>query len=73
MKIYAFIQHGEVSEVIQPATWPDGSDVDIKDRFAPEFVDQMVEITNIHPQPEAHWTYSDGIFHEPSFVNNDNE
>ena len=65
MKIHAFIQHGEVAEIIHPATWPDGTEIDINDRFAPAFVAQMVNITDIEPKPEIHWTYSSGEFKKP--------
>ncbi len=65
MKTYAFIQNGEVAEIIQPTTWPDGTEIDIKDRFAPEFVDQMVDITDLESMLGIHWTYVDGVFHEP--------
>ena len=65
MKTYAFIQNGEVAEIIQPATWPDGTEIDIKDRFAPAFVAQMVDITNLNPPPGLHWTYEKGVFQAP--------
>lgn len=65
MKIYAFIQNGEVAEIIQPATWPDGAEIDIKDRFTPEFVAQMVDITDVIPQPGLHWKCSGGEFTPP--------
>lgn len=65
MKIYAFIQRGEVAEIIQPATWPDETEIDIKDRFTPEFVAQMVDITDLDPMPGLHWTYENGVFKEP--------
>ncbi|HAT7514565.1 TPA: hypothetical protein JAV82_002334 [Kluyvera ascorbata] len=65
MKTYAFIQNGEVAEIIQPATWPDGTEIDIKDRFAPAFVAQMVDITDLDQQPGIHWRYSGGEFTPP--------
>ncbi|WNN72912.1 hypothetical protein RIN60_06065 [Kluyvera cryocrescens] len=65
MKTYAFIQNGEVAEIIQPTTWPDGIEIDIKDRFAADFVSMMINITNVIPQPGLHWKYSDGEFMPP--------
>ncbi len=54
MRIYAFIQDGEVVEIIPPAVGPDGNEIDINDRFTPDFVAQMVDITEIEPKPEIH-------------------
>lgn len=65
MKIYAFIQRGEVAEIILPATWPDGTEIDIHDRFSPEFVAQMVDITDLDPKLGLHWKYSGGEFTPP--------
>jgi hypothetical protein len=65
MKIYAFIQSGEVAEIIQPVVGPDDKEIDINDRFAPAFVAEMVDITDVTPQPGLHWKYSGGEFTPP--------
>lgn len=65
MKIYAFIQNSEVAEIIPPATDQNGKEIDVKDRFAPAFVAEMVDITDVIPQPGLHWTYENGIFQAP--------
>lgn len=65
MKIYAFIQNGEVVEIIPPAVGPDDKEIDISDRFAADFVSMMVNITNVTPKPDLHWKYSGGEFTPP--------
>lgn len=65
MKTYAFIQNGEVVEIIPPAIDSEGKEIDINERFVPAFVAQMVDITNLDPQPEIHWTYANGEFKQP--------
>lgn len=65
MKIYAFVQRGQVVEIILPAVDPDGKEIDIKNRFAPDFVAVMYDITEMDPAPKAGWTYKDGVFAEP--------
>ncbi len=65
MKTYAFIQSGEVAEIILPAVGPDGKDIGINDRFAPAFVEVMVDITELTPQPGLHWKFSGGEFTLP--------
>lgn len=65
MKTYAFIQNGEIVEIIPPVEGPDGVGIDINDRFAPAFVSDMVDITNLNPPPGLHWTYEDGVFQAP--------
>lgn len=49
MKTYAFIQNGEIVEIIPPVEGPDGKEIDISDRFAAHFVSMMVNITDTPP------------------------
>ncbi|BBR58323.1 MULTISPECIES: hypothetical protein [Enterobacteriaceae] len=65
MKIYAFIQSGEVVEIIQPIEGPDGKEIDISERFAADFVSMMVNINDVIPQPGLHWKCSGGEFTPP--------
>lgn len=66
MKTYARILDDKVVEIIQPYAGPDGIEVPVEDRFTPELVATMVDITGVTPQPVEHWTYVDGIFEPPS-------
>ncbi len=65
MKIYAFVQREQVAEIILPVTDLDGKEINIKDRFAPDFVAVMYDVTEMNPAPKAGWTYRNGIFAEP--------
>ncbi|HDL6888393.1 TPA: tail fiber assembly protein [Yersinia enterocolitica] len=65
MKTYAFVQRGQVFEIINPVTDSDGKEIDIKDRYAPDFVAVMYDITDMDPAPKLGWTYKDGVFAEP--------
>lgn len=65
MKTYAFVQRGEVVEIIPPVTDSDGKEIEIQDRYAPDFAAVMYDITNMNPAPKAGWTYKDGVFSEP--------
>ena len=65
MKTYAFIQNGEIVEIIPAVEGPDGKEIDISDRFAAGFVTMMINITDVTPQPGLHWKYSGGEFTPP--------
>ena len=65
MKTYAFVQRGQVFEIINPVTDSDGKEIDIKDRYAPDFVAVMYDITDMDPVPKLGWTYKNGVFAEP--------
>ncbi|MDN0114353.1 tail fiber assembly protein [Yersinia intermedia] len=65
MKTYAFVQRGEVVEIIPPVTDSDGKEIEIQDRYAPDFAAVMYDITTMEPAPKAGWTYKDGLFAEP--------
>jgi hypothetical protein len=66
MRIYALIENGAVYEIIQP--WTDNGvpvDLPIEERYPPEVVAKMVEITDMDPMPQERWTYEDGVFAAP--------
>lgn len=56
MHAYAQIQGGVVMEIIQPLTALDGTEIPIGQRFTPEFVATLVDVTNISPMPACWWT-----------------
>jgi hypothetical protein len=55
MKTYARIEDGIVVEIIPPATWPDGSEIPIEQRFTAQFVATLVDISEYDPQPQWSW------------------
>jgi Caudovirales tail fibre assembly protein, lambda gpK len=65
MKTYAFVQRGEVVEIIRPVTDSDGKEIEIQARYAPDFAAVMYDITKMNPAPTQGWTYEDGVFSEP--------
>jgi hypothetical protein len=77
MKTYARIDGGRVVEIIEPATydidWLDdnedvihkaGDDIPIEQRFTPEFVLTLVDVTDISPQPIVCMVYDGHTFSE---------
>lgn len=62
MKTYARVDNGIVQEVIEPFADPDGNEYAIEDRFTPDLVAQMVDITGIAPKPQLLWTYDGVVF-----------
>jgi len=65
MRTYALIEDGKVSEIIPPYVNPDGVDVPIEERYTPNMVAQMVDITDLDPQPQQQWTYNGSVFAAP--------
>lgn len=65
MKTYAFVQRGEVVEIIPPVTDSSGKEIGIQDRYAPDFAAVMYDISGLRPQPEQGWTYIEGVFAAP--------
>ncbi|KVE08346.1 hypothetical protein [Burkholderia anthina] len=65
MKIYARVDDDVVVEIIEPVTDDLGNEVPIEDRFTPEIVKQMVDVTGLSPTPACWWTYLNGEFSAP--------
>jgi hypothetical protein len=78
MKLYAFVVDGKVQEIILPmiydAEHPDwrndlpsriGLEIPIEERYHPELVAHMYDITDMNPIPVVGWTHIDGIFEAP--------
>ena len=60
MSIYARIQNGIVAEIIEPMFYDEGEsegqEVPIANRFHPEIVATLVDVTSVTPQPACWWT-----------------
>lgn len=66
MQIYARVQSGIVQEIIQPLLKDDGTPWPIEDRYTPDLVAQMVDVTNVSPMPSCWWTYNGVKFSPPA-------
>jgi hypothetical protein len=74
MKTYAQLSNGVVTEIIEPAVYDvdyndergtqhtKGDEIPIGDRFTPEFVSTLVDVTETDPKPAQRWTYDGAIF-----------
>lgn len=56
MKIYARIVDGAVFEIINPMSDENGEEIPIEQRFTPEFVASLVDITGVSPFPAQGWS-----------------
>ncbi|MBB5547546.1 hypothetical protein GGD70_007906 [Paraburkholderia fungorum] len=60
MSIYARIQNGIVAEIIAPMFYESGdskgTEIPIADRFFPNIVATLVDVTSADPQPQCWWT-----------------
>lgn len=65
MKTYARIQDGKVVEIIAPMAI-DGNEVPIEERFHPDFVATLVDVTGIDPTPNEGDNYVGGKFSTPA-------
>ncbi len=65
MKTYARVEDGIVQEVIEPLADLDGNEYPIEKRFVPEWVAQMIDVTNVNPRPDQMWTYDGSNFFAP--------
>lgn len=64
-RIYVVVEQGVVREIIEPGYDLDGIEYPIDERFPPELVSTMVEVTDLDPQPDQNWTYENGVFSQP--------
>jgi len=65
MSTYARIESGAVAEIIAPVTDELGSEIDVADRFTPDIVAQLVDITDLPLQPSQGFAYVNGVFMPP--------
>lgn len=65
MKTYARVQNSIVQEIVGPVTDDLGNEIAIGDRFTPDLVLQMVDVTGVSPQPACWWTYNGTVFSAP--------
>lgn len=42
-----------------------GSEIDISDRYSPDFVAECVDISSVTPAPDQNWTYDGSVFAAP--------
>lgn len=66
MRIYARIDSGIVVEIIEPMTDGSGIEIPVASRFTPAFVDTLIDITSMSPQPGQYWAYDGKNFSQPS-------
>lgn len=66
MQTYARIQNDVVAEIIGPLTDEDGNEIPIAERFTPQVVITLVDITDLDPQPQQWWTYDGTNFAPPA-------
>lgn len=62
MKTYALVQFGIVSEIIQPVTDADGTEIAIENLYTPEVVAMLVDVTDVTPMPSARDSYDGTTF-----------
>lgn len=65
MKVYARVEGGIVQEIVQPNPDEEGNERPIEERFAADFVAQMVEVTGLNPPPACWWVYDGEHFKAP--------
>lgn len=77
MQTYAHIDQGRVAEIIGPLSYAEdvtdengevihkaGDDISIENRYTPEFVAALVEVTGLDPMPTAGMVYDGTNFSE---------
>ncbi|OWT69201.1 MULTISPECIES: hypothetical protein [unclassified Achromobacter] len=65
MHYYAYVIDGVVIEIITPMTDENGDEIPVEQRYHPDFVKELVDITNVSPRPEQSWTYDGATFLPP--------
>jgi hypothetical protein len=51
MRTYANIENGYIIEIIAPRVDDDGAEIPIDQRYHPDFVAKLIDITDVTPQP----------------------
>lgn len=65
MKTYAYLGDGSV--VLQLAhSWinEEGAEIPVEELYPAEMFEQMIDVTDLKPMPDQHWTY-DGVTFSP--------
>lgn len=65
MAIYAYVADGIVIEIIQPLLDADGTECPIAQRFTPQFLLNLVDVTSVSPLPKPNWLYNGSVFSAP--------
>jgi hypothetical protein len=60
--IYARIDSGLVVEIVEPMLDEEGKEIPVVERFHPEIVAALVDITSVQPRPQQGWTYDGSGF-----------
>lgn len=66
MSIYARIDGGIVAEIIEPLLDGNGNEIPAAERFTPELVRTLVDVTSLVPIPAQGWAYDGSTFTGPS-------
>ena len=66
MKTYVQIYLGYVSEVIHPRVDDDGNEVQIHERYTPQFISTLVDVSLAPTQPQVGWSYDGKNFSPPA-------
>lgn len=66
MKVYASVQGGIVAELIPGEVLVDGVWIGLADRYHPDFVAQLIDVTDHVPPVEVSDLYDGSVFSKPS-------
>ncbi|WP_176048138.1 hypothetical protein [Burkholderia sp. BCC1644] len=55
-----------VMEIIHPIEDDEGNEIPVTERFTPEFVATLVDVTSVAPTPDQWWTYDGNEFKVPA-------
>ena len=66
MKTYVQIYLGYVSEVIRPRVDDDGNEIQIHERYTPQFISTLVDVSSMPTQPQVGWSYDGKSFSPPA-------
>lgn len=66
MKTYAYVVNNVIAEVILPAINDDGDEISIDNRFHPDFVSSLVDISKIKPLPLQGYILRNNKFVSPA-------
>ncbi|MCR8931919.1 tail fiber assembly protein [Pseudomonas sp. A4] len=65
MNWFVRVEGGVVQELIPPFETEGGVKIPIGERFTLEFVDQLIDVTELKPMPESGWNYDGSSFSPP--------
>jgi hypothetical protein len=65
MSSHVLISDGRVVEIIEPLHDAEGKEFPIEERFPPDFVAKLVDVSSVSPTVEVGWLFDDGMFTKP--------